>query len=104
VQRLSEDRFRQEWAAFKAEEQKQWTNFSLGQEENLREVRKSLDKMEQSLVALSDASQTLHDQLHQTTDTTEKQLQELMNIVGDWVAAYGRIMGHHKTKAKRAVH
>ncbi len=103
VQRLAEDRFRQEWAAFKAEEQKQWTNFSLGQEETLREARKRLDKMEQSLVALNDASQTLHDQLHQTTETTEKQLQELMNIVGDWVAAYGRIMGRQKTRAKRAV-
>ena len=33
IQRLSEERFRQEWVTFKADDQKRWTNYTLTQEE-----------------------------------------------------------------------
>ena len=101
MQRLAEERIRQEWVAFKADEQKRWTSHSLSQEETMRDLRKDIDKVEQRVTQLDDASQTLQDQLHQTTDTTEQQLQELMNVANEWLAAYERIMGHAKTKAKK---
>lgn len=101
MQRLAEDRLRQEWVAFKADEQKRWTGYSLSQDESMRDLRKGMDKLEQRVTSLDDASQTMQDQLHQTTDTTEKQLQELMNISNEWLTAYERIMGHDKTKAKK---
>src|SRR5574341_264989 len=100
MQRLAEDRIRQEWVAFKADEQKRWTGHSRTQEEAIRDLRKDTDKMEQRLTALDDIVQTTQDQLHQTTDTTEKQLQELMNVANEWLTAYERIMGHTKTKPK----
>lgn len=102
MQRLAEDRVRQEWVAFKADEQKRWTGHSLSQEEAMRDLRKDMDKLEQRATELDDAAQTLQDQLHQTTDTTEHQLQELMNIAHEWLTAYERIMGHTKTKAKKS--
>ena len=102
MQRLAEDRIRQEWVAFKADEQKRWTSHSLTQEEAIRDLRKDTDKMGQRLTALDDIAQTMQDQLHQTTDTTEKQLQELMNIANEWLTAYERIMGHGKSKPKKS--
>src|SRR4030065_859950 len=33
IQRLAEDRFRQEWVTFKADDQKRWTNYTRNQEE-----------------------------------------------------------------------
>jgi len=33
IQRLNDERFRQEWTAFKADDLKRWTNYSLSQEE-----------------------------------------------------------------------
>jgi chromosome segregation ATPase len=103
IQRLAEERIRQEWVAFKADEQKRWTGHSLAQDEATRDVRKDIDKIDKRLTALDDAAQTMQDQLHQTTDTTEKQLQELMNLSQEWLSAYERIMGHARTKAKKAV-
>ena len=100
--RLAEDRIRQEWVAFKAEEPKRWTGHSLSPEEDKRDLRKDMDKLEGRLTQLDDSAQTMQDQLHQTTDTTEQQLQELMNVAHDWLTAYERIMGHAKTKAKKA--
>jgi tryptophan 2,3-dioxygenase len=46
MQRLAEDRFRQEWVTFKADDQKRWTNYSLTQEETNREARQNIDKHE----------------------------------------------------------
>ena len=100
MQRLAEDRVRQEWVAFKADEQKRWTGHSLSQEESMRDLRKDMDKVDERLTLLDDAAQTLQDQVHQTTDTTEKQLQELMNVANEWLGAYERIMGHGKKTRK----
>lgn len=101
MQRLAEDRLRQEWVSFKADDQKRWTGYSLSSEEIFRDMRKDLQKSEERLSALTEAAQTLQDQMHQTTDTTEKQLQEMMNIVHEWMTSYQRIMGHGKKASKK---
>jgi chromosome segregation ATPase len=103
VQRLAEERLRQEWVAFKADEQKRWAGHSLAQEETVKDLRRDVDKMEQRLTSVDDAAQSLQDQLQQTTETTETQLQELMNVSQEWLSAYERIMGHARTKVKKSV-
>lgn len=100
MQRLGEDRLRQEWVTFKAEDQKRWTGYTLSSEENIREIRKTVDKYEERITAVDDASQTVQDLLHQTTDATEQQLQELMNVFHQWLTSYERIMGHVRKTQK----
>lgn len=100
MQRLGEDRLRQEWVTFKAEDQKRWTGYTLSFEESLREVRKTVDKYEERITAVDDASQTIQDLMHQTTDATEQQLQELMNVFHQWLTSYERIMGHVRKTQK----
>lgn len=100
MQRLAEDRLRQEWLAFKADDQKRWTGHSLSAEESFRDIRKELQKYDTTISSLNDVSQTLQDQVHQTADTTEKQLQELMNLSHEWMTSYQRIMGHGKKTKK----
>ncbi len=70
----------------------------------MRDFRKALDKFEHRVTALDDSAQTAQDQLNQTTEITEQQLQELMNVAQEWLTAYERIMGHGKTKAKKTSH
>ena len=101
LQRLAEDRLRQEWVSFKADDQKRWTGYALSTEETTRDLRKDFQKMEKIVSALDDLAQTMQDQLHQTTDTTEQQLQELMNVVHQWMTSYERIMGHNKKVARK---
>ncbi len=100
MQRLGEERLRQEWVTFKAEDQKRWTSYTLSSEEATRDIRKVVDKYEERITAIDDANQTIQDQLHQTTDATEQQLQELMNIFHQWLTAYERIMGHVRKTSK----
>ena len=100
MQRLGEERLRQEWVTFKAEDQKRWTGYTLSSEEAIRDVRKTVDKYEERITAIDDIHQTLQDQLHQTTDATEQQLQEFMNVAHQWLTAYERIMGHVRKTPK----
>jgi mevalonate kinase len=102
MQRLAEDRVRQEWVTFKADDQKRWTGYSLSQEEGMRELRKDIDHTEERLTALDDAAQILQDQLHQTAGATEQQLQELMNVAHQWLTSYERIMGHSKKTTRKS--
>ena len=85
IQRLADERIRQEWIAFKADEQKRWTGHTLAQEESIRDLRKDVEKIEKHVSTIDETTQTVQDQLQQTTDATEKQLQELMNISQDWL-------------------
>lgn len=79
IQRLADERSRQEWVAFKAEDQKRWTSYTLSQDESIRELRASIESATQRVDAMDEPIQTAQDQLHQTTDAIERQMQELMN-------------------------
>jgi len=100
MQRLAEDRLRQEWVSFKVDDQKRWTGYSLSNEESFRDIRKDLQKTDERIAPLNDVTQVLQDQMHQVTDTTEKELQEIMNVVHEWMTSYQRIMGHGKKTGK----
>jgi len=100
MQRLTEDRLRQEWVTFKADDQKRWTGYTLSQDEGAKDFRRSLQKLEERISPLDESIQTVQDQMHQTADATEAQLQELMNVAHEWLSAYERIMGHGKTTKK----
>jgi chromosome segregation ATPase len=96
MQRLSEDRLRQEWVTFKGDDQKRWIGYTLSQDEGTKEVRRAMQKLEERIEPLDESIQVIQDQLHQTSDATEQQLQELMNVAHEWLSAYERIMGHGK--------
>ncbi len=100
MQRLAEDRLRQEWVTFKADDQKRWTGYTLSQDEGTKDVRRLVVKLEERISPLDDSIQTLQDQIHQTTEATEQQLQALMNVAHEWLSAYERIMGHGKATKK----
>jgi DNA repair exonuclease SbcCD ATPase subunit len=100
MQRLAEERLRQEWVTFKADDQKRWTGYTLSQDETGKDIRRLIQKLDERITALAESTQITKDQLHQTADVTEAQLQELMNVAHEWRSAYERIMGHGKTTKK----
>jgi predicted nucleic acid-binding Zn-ribbon protein len=100
MQRLTEDRLRQEWVTFKADDQKRWTGYTLSQDEGTKDVRRLVQKLEERISPYDERIETIQDQMHQTASATEQQLQELMNVAHEWLSAYERIMGHGKAAKK----
>ena len=94
VQRLAEERFRQEWVTFKADDQKRWTNYTLTQEEQRNELSRNLEKMGDQLIDLKLSLQEVQDIIHQMNEDTARRLQSLLTMTHDWVAAYERIAGN----------
>lgn len=97
VQRLSEERFRQEWVTFKADDQKRWTNYSLIQEESRSEGNRQLEKVFERITLLEDGMQENVDLVEQINEETSKRLQSLLAMAHDWVSAYERTLGRAQT-------
>ncbi len=81
MQRLVEDRFRQEWVSFKADDQKRWSNYMLSQDEQLRETSKQFEKILDRLVKVEDLSQDFQDLINQIIQSTHKRLQSSLNTI-----------------------
>ncbi len=93
IQRLSEDRFRQEWVTFKADDQKRWTNYTLTQEEQRSEITRQFEKLSERSTHLEDELQEVKDLLQQANELAEKRLQNILAMAHEWVTAYEKTVG-----------
>ena len=92
MQRLAEDRFRQEWVTFKADDQKRWTSFTLTLDETHKDDLASVEKLEGRLTTLEDLVQTQQDVLQQTKEANEQLFQGMLAQIHELLSAYERIM------------
>jgi chromosome segregation ATPase len=93
MQRLAEERFRQEWATFKSDDQKRWTNYTLTMEEQRSEAGRQREKLAEKVTHLEDEIQEFQDLIQQMNQHTEKPLQTLLTIAHEWVSSYERTVG-----------
>jgi len=96
IQRLAEDRFRQEWASFKADDQKRWTNYTLTQEEQHGESGRQYEKLNDRATNLEDSLQELQDIVQQANDEAGKRLQSMLALVHEWTTSYERLVGRSR--------
>jgi len=96
VQRLADERFRQEWVTFKADDQKRWTNYTLTQDEQRNELSRNLEQIGDQLVDTKLSQQENQDKIQQMKEETENRLQTLLAMAHDWVAAYERSVGSNR--------
>jgi len=93
IQRLAEERFRQEWVTFKADDQKRWTNYTLTLEEQRGEANRQYERLSERVTRLEDSLQEIQDLLQQSNEQSEKRLQSLLATVHEWVTAHERTVG-----------
>ncbi|HSF81728.1 MAG TPA: hypothetical protein VLA49_10865, partial [Anaerolineales bacterium] len=93
IQRLAEERFRQEWVTFKADDQKRWTNYTLTQEEQRGEANRQYEKLADRISNMEDLVQEFSDLIGQMNEQTEKRMQSLLAMTHEWVSAYERTIG-----------
>ena len=93
MNRLTEERFRQEWIAFKADDQKRWTNYSLTQEEINREGDREITRVDERITLLEDSAQRLVDAVQVINEETEKRIKNLMILANEYMNSYERTAG-----------
>jgi chromosome segregation ATPase len=93
IQRLFEERSHQDWVAFKADDQKRWTNYIMSQEEQLRDEARQISKLQERVVALEDTSLDMKDQLHLIIEETENRIKSLVEFTGELMETFTRTLG-----------
>ncbi len=88
VQRLNEDRFRQEWTTFKSDDQKRWTNYTLAQEEQHREMNRELESIADQISPLEEILEEMQDNLQQLGRNDIKRMQALINTFRESIENY----------------
>ena len=92
IQRLADERFRQEWGTFTADDQKRWTNYTLSQKEQSKILERQYKEGEERISLLEDGMQEIEDQLGQLSSYSETQLQGLLTLIREWTGEFEQIM------------
>lgn len=93
IQRLSEERFRQEWVTFRADDQKRWVNYTLTLDEQRNETNRMFERLNEQTTELGDQVQLLQDTVTQISEGIEKRLQSLVTLTHEWLSAHERALG-----------
>ena len=90
MQRLGEERFRQEWTTFKADDQKRWVNYTLTQEEQTKESARRHDRLNDRLTTIEEIFQDLQDSVEQNAEQMETMMQGLLGVLQEWLSTNER--------------
>jgi len=88
VQRLGEERFRQEWNAFLADEQKRWTTHMLLRDEQWRDHDRQSAKSEERLSSSEDRLNELAETLRTILAHDQTRMQAIYNVIRDALSEY----------------
>lgn len=91
VQRLNEDRFRQEWTTFKSDDQKRWSNYTLAQDEQHREMNRDLTSFGDRISNVEDVMERIQDTLEQIGRDDIKRMQAQLSTIRESIEAYNKI-------------
>jgi chromosome segregation ATPase len=91
VQRLNEDRFRQEWTTFKSDDQKRWSNYTLAQDEQHREMSRDLTSFGDRISNVEDVMERIQDTLEQMSREDIKRMQAQLSTIRESIETYNKI-------------
>ena len=89
--RLMDDKFRKEWATFKTDLEKRWSNVSLILEDKQGGLDDKFLNINERIVEIEDDTQEMQDALILMSREIQKGMQSLMNMVNGWMEAFGQI-------------
>ncbi len=78
LQRLNDERYRQEWTNFKSDDVKRWTNYMLAQEEQTRETTQKFAELTKQLQELDDLTTLMRDDLDAVSRETVRHIQTVL--------------------------
>jgi chromosome segregation ATPase len=88
IQRLAEDRLRQDWNAFLADDQKRWTTHMLLRDEQWREHDRAYEKQITRVETLEEQAAEVQDVIQHMRELDANRLQTLLNVIREMVAEY----------------
>jgi len=97
--RILEERLRQDWATFKGDEQKRWSNYSLIFGEKQGDFLGQFENTKNRLTALEDRTKEIQDVFLMVSTELQKGMQGLMQMVNNWIGTFDDI--HTASQSKK---
>ncbi len=98
MQRLAEERARQDWGSYLTDEQKRWKNYTVSNEEALSESKRQIEKLNTRLLELEDLSRQVNDTVLMLSEETQKKLQAFLELYHEWAATNADIMSRSRPR------
>lgn len=90
VQRLHEERMKQEWSTFLADDQRRWSGFKLSHDEQAQEHNRLHQRLAEQVGRLEETtSQALHEAIA-LEDANQRRLSELLGMIREWAGEVER--------------
>ncbi len=86
IQRLGEERLKQGWSTFQADDQKRWNTFKLATEEQWREHRRQHEKIESALEGIEARLDAVDHHTQDLLESSEQRIIDLLATVRDWAS------------------
>ncbi len=86
MQRLAEDRLKQEWTSYQADAQKQWNTFKLTHDEEWREHKRLHEKLSLELQTLDENSVEALERVAEVREVSSQRILDLLAVVREWAA------------------
>ncbi len=90
MHRLAEDRNKQEWSSFQADDMKRWNTFKLSSDEQWREHERKHEKLRGDLERLTSESTMLIQSYEKIKEADQLRLTELVSTMREWLAEIER--------------
>jgi len=90
LQRLGEDRLKQDWTAFKADDQKRWSGLQLAEDERWKDHQRRHDRMDQRLEEQHDTLANLGQDVAELSESGRRRLMEALSMLREWAAEVER--------------
>ena len=89
--RLMEDKLRNEWATFKADSEKRWSNISMVVEDRQSGYSSQFEALKERMALVEDNTHEMQEILVMLSTEVQKSMQGFMKMVNGWMDAFGQI-------------
>ncbi len=96
--RITEERLRQDWATFKADEQKHWSNYSVLFGEKQGDFLKQQEDLKNRVTITEDRAKDLQNMLMTISTELQKSMLGLMKMINNWIETFEDISGDVQPK------
>lgn len=90
MQRLADDRMKQEWSSFQADDQKRWNTYKLTADEEWREHDRLHDKIVPQMQLLEENVTDILHALSEIRETDQQRILEIHHLLRDWATEIER--------------
>jgi chromosome segregation ATPase len=85
MQRLSDERMKQDWAAFEADETKKWSTFKLSSEERWKEHQRVHEKLSDVISELELLKTEIRTDLDELMERETQKVNQILELARQWI-------------------